>query len=384
MTLVHPLRTLAASVFAVGFGAGVLGIAGTAGADPLPTFPQGGHALFIETDQSSGNEILAYTRGADGTVSLAGTYATGGDGASAVGATADPLASQGGLALVNGGRDLLAVNAGSDTVSLFVVQGTSLFLAQTISSGGEFPASIAADGSTVAVLNSGGAGAVAEFRLLGDHLFPLPDEVRSLGLANTNPPENHHGAGQVGFTPDGTHLVVTTKLSTNSYEVFNVSPSGNLGATPVVTASATALPFAFSFDAAGHLVGAEAATSTVSTYTVNPSGSLTLLGSVSDGATALCWITGVNGTFYGSNAGSGNVSSFSVNGSGAPVLNAAIAAVTHPGTTDSAASPDGRFLYVESGGSGAFDAFAVNANGSLSQIETVWNIPVGSEGIAVS
>jgi hypothetical protein len=30
------------------------------------------------------------------------------------------------------------------------------------------------------------------------------------------------------------------------------------------------------------------------------------------------------------------------------------------------------------------DAFAVNQNGSLSAIETVWNIPVGSEGIAVS
>jgi hypothetical protein len=108
------------------------------------------------------------------------------------------------------------------------------------------------------------------------------------------------------------------------------------------------------------------------------------LGSVSDGAKALCWITGVTGTFYGSNAGSATVSSFSINGSGAPILDAATAAATHPGTTDSAASPEGKFLYVESGGTGAFDAFAVNANGSLSPIETVWNIPLGSEGIAVS
>ena len=385
MTLVRPLRILAASALAVGFGAGVLGIAGTAGADPIPTFtPHDGHALFIETDRSSGNEILAYRRAVDGTVSLVRTYRTGGRGATAVGATADPLASQGGLALVNGDRDLLAVNAGSDTVSLFLVRGTSLHLVQTIGSGGEFPASIAADGSRVAVLNSGGAGAVAEFRLLGNHLVALPNEVRSLGLDNTDPPGYLAGAGQVGFTPDGSHLVVTTKGSSNSYEVFSVSPAGNLGVTPVVTTSATAVPFAFSFDAAGQLVGAEAGTSTVSTYTVNPSGSLTLVGSVSDGAKALCWITGVNGTFYGSNAGSGTVSAFSVNGLGAPVLDAATAATTHPGTTDSAASPGGRFLYVESGGSGAFDAFAVNANGSLSPIETVWNIPVGSEGIAVS
>jgi hypothetical protein len=39
---------------------------------------------------------------------------------------------------------------------------------------------------------------------------------------------------------------------------------------------------------------------------------------------------------------------------------------------------------VESGGSGAFDAFAVSPSGTLSPIETVWNLPVGSEGIAVS
>ena len=80
---------------------------------------------------------------------------------------------------------------------------------------------------------------------------PSPGEVRSLGLDNTNPPDYLHGAGQVGFTPDGTHLVVTTKASTSSYEVFNVSPGGNLGAPPVVTASATPVPFSFSFDARG-------------------------------------------------------------------------------------------------------------------------------------
>ena len=384
MILARPLRALGALGLTVGFGAGAFGIASIASADPLPTTAVSSHAVFVETDQSSGNQILSYTRAADGTVSLAGTYSTGGDGGTAAGASADPLASQGGLALINGGRELLAVNAGSDTVSLFSVWGTSLVHTQTVASGGEFPASIAADGSTIAVLNTGGAGSVAEFRLVGATLVPLPWEVRSLGLDNTNPPDYLHGAGQVGFTPDGAHLVVTTKLSTSSYDVFNVSPEGNLSGTPVVTASATPVPFAFSFDAAGHLVGAEAGTSTVSTYTVEPDGSLTLLGSVSDGATALCWITGVNGTFYGSNAGSGTLSSFSVNGAGVPVLEAATAAVTHPGTTDSAASPDGKFLYVESGGSGAFDAFAVSANGSLSPVETVWNIPVGSEGIAVS
>jgi hypothetical protein len=47
-------------------------------------------------------------------------------------------------------------------------------------------------------------------------------------------------------------------------------------------------------------------------------------------------------------------------------------------------SPDAKFLYVESGGAGALDAYAIGASGSLTQIETIFNIPVASEGIAAS
>ncbi len=56
----------------------------------------------------------------------------------------------------------------------------------------------------------------------------------------------------------------------------------------------------------------------------------------------------------------------------------------HPGTTDSSTSPDGQYLYVESGAVGALDAYAVNANGSLTPLETLWNLPKPYEGIAVS
>jgi 6-phosphogluconolactonase (cycloisomerase 2 family) len=233
-------------------------------------------------------------------------------------------------------------------------------------------------------LNAGDNGTVAEFHLQGNHLTPIPGGIRSLGLTNTNPPNYLHGAGQVGFTPDGRHLIVTTKASTSAYEVFNLGPGGNLTSTAVVTSSATPVPFAFSFNAAGQLVAAEALTSTVSTYSVNTNGTLTHLGSVGDGGKALCWIAVANGTFYGSNSGSGNLSSFTVSPSGIPEINQAVAAKTHPGTTDAAPSPDGKFLYVESGGSGAFDVFAISPSGTLSPVETVWNLPAGSEGIAVS
>jgi 6-phosphogluconolactonase (cycloisomerase 2 family) len=342
------------------------------------------HALFVETDATSGNSVLSYQRASDGTISFAGSYPTGGNGATAANATADPLASQDGLVLVNNNSDLIAVNAGSDTVSVFAVNGTSLTPIQQISSDGQFPDSIAANGRYVAVLNAGGTGSVAEFSWFNNRLVALPGQVRSLGLDNTTPPDFHHGVGQVGYTPNGQHLVITGKLSDNSYLVYGVSNNGSLSSAPVITPAVNALPFSFTFDGAGNLVATEASNSSVSTYRVNASGSLTDLGTVSDGAAALCWISGANGYFFGSNAGSGTISSFDESPTGAPALVNATAATAHAGTTDSVISPDGKYLYVESGGAGTVDAYAIGATGALTQIETIFNIPVASEGIAAS
>ena len=47
-------------------------------------------------------------------------------------------------------------------------------------------------------------------------------------------------------------------------------------------------------------------------------------------------------------------------------------------------SPDAKYLYVESGGAGTVDAFAIGVTGSLTPIETVFNVPPASEGNAAS
>ena len=343
-----------------------------------------GHALFAETDSPSGNSIISYLRASDGTIAYYHTYSTYGLGAVATGASADPLASQGGLALINDGRELVATNPGSNTVSVFAVDGARLEFLQQIASGGQFPNSVSSSGEFVTVLNSGGAGTVAEFRWDHHHLSALPAQSRSLGLANTNPPFFLQGAGQVGYTPDGTHLIVTTKHSTDSFEVFTVAAHGQLSATPVTTAANNAVPFAFSFDNAGNLVAVEASNSSLSTYRVNVDGTLTSLGSVSDGAHALCWISSAQGYFFGDNAGSSTVSSFGETAGNAPVLLNATAAAAHAGTTDSTVSPDSDFLYVESGGAGTIDVYAVGSLGTLTPLETLFNLPVASEGIVAS
>ena len=117
---------------------------------------------------------------------------------------------------------------------------------------------------------------------------------------------------------------------------------------------------------------------------MNANGSLTSLGTVSDNAKALCWVSSANGYFFGSNAGSGTITSFDENSSGTPQIVASVAASAHAGTTDSVVSPDGKFLYVESGGAGTVDVFAIGANAALTLVTTIFNIPVASEGIAIS
>ncbi|MGC2485021.1 MAG: beta-propeller fold lactonase family protein [Acidimicrobiales bacterium] len=389
MKVRNPLRLASALAIATALGITISASSGAATLHHEHGFGSQS-ALFVETDATSGNSILTYQRASDGTISFVNRYQTGGNGGTAAGATADPLASQDGLALANNGSDLIAVNAGSNTISVFAVNGTQLQLRQQIPSGGEFPDSIATSGNFVSVLNAGGAGSVAEFSWRGDQLVPVSGQDRSLNLPpytptpGNNPPDFHHGAGQVSYTPNGRFLIVTTKLSTNAYDVFSVGSNGTLSATPTVTTSVNPLPFSFVFDAKGNVVATEAGASAVTTYKVNNNGSLTSLGTVGDGQSALCWISGANGYFFGSNAGSGNVSVFSENSSGAPVLLSSTPTPAHAGTTDSVVSPDGHFLYVESGGAGTIDAFAIGTGGALTPIETLFNIPVASEGLAIS
>ena len=56
--------------------AGFAALAGAAGAATTPGGHSGGasHAVFVQTDNTAGNQVVAYDRAADGTLTLAGTY----------------------------------------------------------------------------------------------------------------------------------------------------------------------------------------------------------------------------------------------------------------------------------------------------------------------
>jgi hypothetical protein len=115
------------------------------------------------------------------------------------------------------------------------------------------------------------------------------------------------------------------------------------------------VPFAVSFDAAGHLAPSEAGPNAVATFTLHRDGTLTAIDSAATGQAATCWIVSVDGRLYLSNAGSGNVSGYDVAQEG--TLSALGTTATDAGTVDAAASPDGRFLYLQAGAAGNVDAF---------------------------
>jgi 6-phosphogluconolactonase (cycloisomerase 2 family) len=363
-------------------GVGGLAVAATAllAGQAQATPSQQSAPVFVQSDNPAGNTVVAYDRAADGSLHQAGVYRTGGNGGVLTGSVVDHLASQGSLAYDRAHGLLYAVNAGSDTVTVFGVRGDRLTRRQVIGSGGTFPVSIAVHGSVLYVLNARDGGSVQGYLRVGDTLVRVPSWHRSLGLDATQTPEFTHTPGQVAFTPDGRHLIVTTKANGSNIDVFAVNAFGGLSAAAVVNADPGAVPFAVSFDAGGHLAVAEAGTNAVATFTVNGDGTLTLVDREGTGQAATCWIVGSGSTFYASNAGSASLSGYHDGGDG--TLTALGNAATDAGTVDAAASSDGRYLYVQAGANGVVDGYRIGSDGTLTATGSV-TVPgaVGGEGI---
>jgi len=354
-----------------------------AGADGLGQGHGAGHApVYVLTNDPAGNQVVTYVPDGHGALHQVGRRSTGGLGTTVSGAVVDPLASQGGLVAAPYEGLLVGVNGGSDTISVFHALGSFVSAPRVVSSGGTTPVSVAVRGDVLYVLNAGGAGSIQGFH--AHSLAPIPGSNQSLGLTPDVAPLFLHTPGQIGFTPDGRHLVVTTKANGSAIDVFNVTPSGSVTGAPVVHPSATPVPFGFTFDRSGRLVVTEAATSSLTTYTVAADGTLTEQGSTATAAKALCWVA-TNGTFFfGANAGSASVTSYTVGSTGTPA--AVATTTTDAGPVDLAASLDGRALYVETGANDLVDSFAVQADGSLVATGAVApELPghTGLEGIAV-
>ncbi|MFN8568912.1 MAG: beta-propeller fold lactonase family protein [Kouleothrix sp.] len=105
-------------------------------------------AVYALTNAATGNAVVVWNRAPDGTLSPAGSYATGGLG------TAAGLGSQGAVVLSDNHRLLFAVNPGSNDISSFQVDGDSLTLVGRVPSGGTTPTSLTLHDRRLYVLNA--------------------------------------------------------------------------------------------------------------------------------------------------------------------------------------------------------------------------------------
>ncbi|MGH3298554.1 MAG: lactonase family protein, partial [Trebonia sp.] len=335
---------VAFSVLAAG---AVLAVPAVASASPFPS-PVTGH-VYLDDNTAGANTIAAFSRHANGTLTpLPGSpFAAGGTG------TGAGLASQGAVQTADGGRLLLAADAGSNQVSVLRIEPDgSLRLASVVSSGGALPVSIAVHGGLVYVANAGPADSnYTGFRLAPwGSLTPVPGSTVALPAAAQ--------PGDVLFNSTGSRLI-GTRVGTSQIDSFTVGLSGRLTAAPGSPFAAQGLgPFGSQFRPTnpGQLFVSNAhngtGLGTVSAFTDSPVGVLTPIGSspVPDQQTAPCWVTITpDGRYlFAVNTGSGTIARYSIARGGALTLlgSTSVAASGGVGAVDPGLSPDGRFLYV--------------------------------------
>jgi 6-phosphogluconolactonase len=379
-------------------GALVLGVAAaaavavpaSASAAPGGPSPVIGH-VYVNDNTKPVNRIGAFDRHADGTLTPAGgsPFVAGGAG------TGAGLASQGALQFAAGGRFLIAVDAGSNQISVLRVRSDgslSLVPGGLVGSGGTLPDSIAVSGDLVYVANSGtGHSNYSGFRLSsGGQLADIPGST--VTLASGAAP------GDVLFNGTGTKLV-GTEVGPSLIDSFTVGRDGRLTAAPGSPFKAQGLgPFGSEFRPTrpdqlfvsnAHNTAPDSGT--VSAFKDHGNGRLSSIkGSpFADNQMAPCWveITSDGQILFTVNTASGSVSSYQIAANGAlTLLGSTPISGTRLGAVDARLSPDGGFLYVDESAVGKVAAFTVSG-GSLTELGTSpFPLPAGAApaGIVVN
>ena len=378
-------------------------------------------AVYVASNSYSGNAILTFPRYADGSLGpVEPGVPTGGLGSGpGLVLTDDPLGTQSSLIVDQWDQLLFVVNAGSDDVSVFSIHGGALTLVDRESSDGAYPASLALFNHTLYVLNAAG-NSVAGFAVdHGGHLTHLqtcalpglPGGAAAV-LAGTQmqspQPVMVQTPGQVGFSPDGTRLLVVSKEGPRLQTGFPFSPTIGAGRIHVYDVSASKhtllncgnptttvlssngggngkMPFSFGWTAQGQLLLLEVFGATtffgggaVSSFTLHGDDTLTAVStSVPDGETAPCWFVRSGTNVYVANNVSNSssqpnaISSYVVNSKGQLTANPTAAATIGSSLTDVAITTDGHFIYQLATGSAQVWPFRVGSTGALTGLTPV-------------
>ena len=332
-------------------------------------------AVFVQTNAKH-NEVIAFARRADGSLTPAGTSATGG-----AGDDTPHLTSQGSVVLTRDRRHLLVTNVASNDVSVFGVMGSALDLTKTAPTGGA-PKSVAERDGVVYVLATEDA-TLYGYRLVDGDLAPIEGSMRTLSTPD---------GAQIGFTPDGRALIATERGG-DRISAFPVGMDGTLG-EPRTIDSLGATPYGFAISADGTLVVTEAyraekGAAAASSYRVDGEAVTPVTKSVGNGRSEICWavITDDGRYAFTTNFADGAVSRYAIGMDGALTLEDAAAGITEDGRSglrDEDLSDDGRFLYAIDADQGQIAGWAVDDRGSLMKIGSWDGVPTTVAGLAAS
>jgi 6-phosphogluconolactonase len=374
--------------------------------------------LYTQSNDTTDNQLISFSRYADGTLAPDQSVSTGGVGEGSLafgcagpggagGPPACPITdSQGSVAITAAGGLVFVTNAGSDSISSFRVSPTRglSFVAQ-IDSGGDFPQSLTIHGNLLYVLNehSGNidgfefttAGKMKEIPgsnvgLVTDPSAPAPSPPLPPGITGAV-------AAEVGFNQTGSVLIVTER-ATGLIDTFPVKHG--VAQAPTGRPSAAPTPFGFTYDAFNHLLVTDAGDGMTpgftSDYAVASSGALTTLTAAeSTGGVAPCWIvvTPDSRFAYVTNTVTKTIAEYSNSPSGrlrllgvVPIEDTEAGMAQFP--TDIAISRDGRYVYaivpsVFDTDNSFIEGFKVGLTGKLTFLtETEQNLPIGLSGLA--
>ena len=336
--------------------------------------------LYSMTNEEK-NKIVVFEREFDGTISFSGSFVTGGRG-TAVSQT-DPLGSQGSIVVSPCESLLFNVNAGDNTISSFRIIGDKLVLKDIVSSHGVMPNSLTVLDCNLYVTNVGDN--THPSNVAGFHIR----ENGTLGFISvTNFSNPNVSPGSIVACNCEDKLVVSEK-STNLLSVFTVRDDGTL-TTPVENPSNGVTPFG-SVCACGTLYVSEAGSNALSSYDVlNNSRLRVISGSVQNGQSATCWvsITPEQTFAYTSNAGNGTISQYKINANKSLTLIETVPSI--PGINgaplDNTIDDEGKHFYVLNGSQGSISVFKIQKNCHLRLIQIFQNtlLPkVGAQGLAI-
>jgi 6-phosphogluconolactonase (cycloisomerase 2 family) len=359
-----------------------------------------GH-VYVNDNTAPVNTVAGFNRNAAGSLTAmpGSPFVVGGSGGG------HPDASQGSLQLSADGRYLLAVDAGSNQISVLRIKPDGALQqvqGSPFGSGGVDPVSITVHDNLVYVANAGpgssaGATNYTGFTLnAGGQLKPIPGSTYVL--------PNDSKPGQVLFNGDGSRLA-GTRIATSQIDSFTVGSDGRLTAAPGSPFDAQAFSPAQGYGQLGsefnpvdpnqlfvsdaHTAGGGAAfPGLVSSFTDAADGTLTPVGApVANDGGAACWIeiSHDGSDLFVVNTASASISSYSIgNGGALTFLHSTGPGEIGAGAEDARLSPDGSTLWVVQSGADAVTGFSVDGGALTPLTQAAGPLGATPSGIVVN